>query len=80
MRYGGPRTTLDKYDKGYVSEFTEFINRFMENHPEEEEEQRTGRALYWDHKVDLTAQEGAGKDSVPDNRYGFDYSAWRNSG
>jgi len=77
MRYGGPRSTLDKFDKSYVSEFTEFIKGFLESHPEEEEEQREGRALYWDHKVDLSAQDKADKDSVPDDRYGFDYSAWR---
>lgn len=77
MRYGPP-STQGKRDKAYVSEFTEFMSRFLEEHPEEEEEQRKGRALYWDHRVDLAAELRAEKESVPDDRYGFDYSAWRN--
>lgn len=76
MRYGPP-SSQGKRDKSYVSEFTDFMTHFLEEHPEEEEERRKGRGLYWDLKVDLSAQEQAEKDSVPDDRYGFDYSAWR---
>ena len=32
----------------YVSEHTEFIRQYLEQHPEQVEEQRRGRALWWD--------------------------------
>lgn len=32
----------------YVSDFTKFINGWMAEHPEEFEEQKKGRALWWD--------------------------------
>lgn len=76
MRYGPP-ASRGKFDKSYVSEFTDFITHFLEDHPEEEEERRKGRALYWDHKPDAVAQDQGERDNVPDDRYGFDYSAWR---
>jgi hypothetical protein len=66
-----------KMDKGYVSEFGSFITHFLEEHPEELEERDKGRALYWDHKADMEAPDKAARDDVPDDRYGFDYSAWR---
>lgn len=66
-----------RVDTTYVSEFASFMERFLEQHPEEITERNKGRALYWDHRVDLTALDKAEKDNVPDDRYGFDYSAWR---
>ena len=32
----------------YVSEHTEFIRKYLDQHPEEVEEQKRGRALWWD--------------------------------
>ena len=71
------KESLGKMDKGYVSEFSNFITHFLEEHPEELEERDKGRALYWDHKADTEALDKAAMDAVPDDRYGFDYSAWR---
>lgn len=76
MRHGLSFSGGHHRDKAYVSEFEKFINHFLEEHPEVLEDQRTGRAIYWDRKVDLTAQDKAEKDMVPDDHYGFDYSAW----
>jgi hypothetical protein len=36
----------------YVSEFTHFINAWLEQHPEEREQQKQGRALWWDKPQD----------------------------
>lgn len=65
-------------DKGraYVSEFEQFMNGFLEHHPEILEDQRQGRLIHWDHNVDLAAQEKAAQDSVPEDGYGFYYQAW----
>jgi len=65
-----------KMDRGFVSDFTRFIDRFVEEHPEVAEEQRRGRLIYWDKKVDRAALAKAGEDSVPDDGYGFYASAF----
>ncbi len=66
----------EKMDRAYVSEFTCFIGHFIEDHPEVVRDQWTGREIYWDKEVDFSAQEQAVKDSVPEDGYGFLYSAW----
>ena len=32
----------------YESDLTKFIRRYLEQHPEEKESQRKGRAIWWD--------------------------------
>ena len=34
----------------YESDATKFIREFLEQHPEELESQKVGRALWWDHE------------------------------
>lgn len=70
--YAGP----EKMDRAYVSEFTQFIDQFVEEHPEVVEDQRVGRALYWDKKLDLAEQEKAEQAEEPGDGYGFYASAW----
>jgi len=50
---------------GYVSEFTLFVEKFLEWHPEVVEDQHVGRAIFWDRKVDFEELEKARSDSVP---------------
>jgi len=64
-------------DKSYVSEFTIFINRYLEEHPEVVEDQRRGWDIYWNPEIDLAALNEAKDDIVPDDSYGFSWSAWR---
>lgn len=64
---GDPR----KVDAGYVSEFTGFIDHYLEEHPEVVADQRTGRLIYWEKRVDLAAQARAERESVPADGYGF---------
>ncbi|NNM69093.1 MAG: DUF3460 family protein [Gallionella sp.] len=64
-------------DKAYVSEFMNFMNRYLEEHPEVVEEQRRGWAFFWNAKVDPTAAEITKKNRVPDDSYGFSWPAWR---
>lgn len=58
-------------DKSYVSEFTVFMNHFLDEHPEVVEDQHRGWTIYWDHKVDFTELKEAEEDQVPDDYYGF---------
>ena len=63
-------------DRAYVSEFTQFIDHYLDEHPEVIEDQRLGRLIYWDKTVDLTALAQAAKENVPDDAYGFSFPAW----
>lgn len=64
-------------DRGYVSEFTHFIDDYLKDHPEVVRDQKTGYRIYWDKQLDLVAEEKAREDTVPDDGYGFYNSAWR---
>ena len=63
-------------NRQYVSEFTAFINHYLEEHPDVVKEQHRGWRIYWDHKIDLAEQARIAKDRVPDDGYGFHASAW----
>lgn len=65
-----------KMDRAYVSEFTQFIDHYLEEHPDVVKDQHVGRLIYWEKEVDLAAQEKAETDVVPDDGYGFYASAW----
>ncbi|MDY0074023.1 MAG: DUF3460 family protein, partial [Thauera sp.] len=40
----------------YVSEHTQFIREWLEKHPQELDEQKKGRALWWDKPQSLAEQ------------------------
>lgn len=56
---------------GYVSEFTEFMDRFMEEHPEAVKSQRTGWDIFWDHDIDIRELDRQGRDTVPVKGYEY---------
>lgn len=58
-----------KHQIGYVSEFTQFMNEFVAEHPEIVADQYRGRSMYWDKHVDMAEQEEAAQDSVPVDSY-----------
>lgn len=62
--------------RGYVSEFTEFMDRYLDEHPEVARDRNVGFNIYWNRKVDFKAQAQAEKDSEPGDSYGFAYSVW----
>lgn len=41
----------------YESEHTKFMREAMAQHPEWVEDQRTGRAIWWDKKADVSEQK-----------------------
>jgi hypothetical protein len=41
----------------YESEHTKFMREAMAKHPEWREEQRAGRAIWWDKKTDVNEQK-----------------------
>jgi hypothetical protein len=72
-----PEIVRSGMDRHYVSEYTRFINCYLEEHPEVVEDQKRGWNIYWGHKVDHKALKEAAEDSVPDDSYGFYPVDWR---
>jgi hypothetical protein len=57
----------------YESEHTKFIREWMEKHPQEFEEQKKGRALWWDKGVqDLETTRRNAESQVPQKPYYYD--------
>ncbi|MBS1208305.1 MAG: hypothetical protein H6R19_703 [Proteobacteria bacterium] len=55
----------------YVSDFTQFINRWLDQHPIEREEQKKGRALWWDKPQDPAEQQARLASKVPQKPYPY---------
>jgi hypothetical protein len=55
--------------KPYKSDVTSFIEELKAKKPTLEEEQRAGRALLWDKRVDREAQAEYGEANVPQQPY-----------
>ena len=59
-------------DSGYVSDHTKWINEELEKHPEWVEDQKAGRALWWDKKQDVDTTARNGDSKVPQKSYPYD--------
>ena len=55
--------------KAYTSDITSFITDLKANKPTLEEEQRRGRALLWDKRIDRDAETGYDEAAVPQQPY-----------
>lgn len=55
--------------KPYTSDVTSFIDSLKAAKPSLEDEQRSGRALLWDRRIDLVAQEDNGDSRVRQQPY-----------
>ncbi len=55
--------------KPYTSDVTQFIDELKANKPTLEAEQRAGRALLWDRKIDRQAQRNYKAARVPQQAY-----------
>ena len=53
----------------YESDHTKFMREWLAKHPDQIEEQKKGRALWWDKPQDLEAQERARQSKVPQKAY-----------
>lgn len=55
--------------KPYKSDVTQFLEDLKAKKPNLEEEQRVGRAIFWDKRIDLDAQEEWREARVPQQPY-----------
>ncbi|MBS0352825.1 MAG: DUF3460 family protein [Proteobacteria bacterium] len=56
---------------GYESEHTKFMREWMAKHPEQVEEQKKGRALWWDKPQDLETQREYAAGRVAQKPYPY---------
>lgn len=57
----------------YESDYTKFMREWMQQHPEELDEQQRGRALWWDRgNRDLDEQARLAAAKVPSKPYYYD--------
>ncbi len=57
---------------GYVSEFTRFIDGYLQAHPEVQASRRQGWRIFWERPVNFGELQRAGTDSVPEPPYHYD--------
>jgi hypothetical protein len=69
MPPGRARFTMPLFWKPYKSDVTQFLEDLKAKKPNLEEEQRTGRAIFWDKRIDLDAQEEWREARVPQQPY-----------
>lgn len=55
----------------YTSEFTQFMNKWLEEHPEAREDRAKGRALWWDKPQDLETQQANAASRVRQKAYPY---------
>ncbi len=67
-----PLQRYKPYAGGYVSDFEQFMDGFMAEHPEVEEDRRTGWYIWWDHRVDLDELEKQRQSDVPEKPYHYE--------
>jgi hypothetical protein len=62
----------------YTSDTTQFIDELKANKPTLEAEQRAGRAIWWDKKLDRSEQAEYGEARVPQQPYVYGTSSHPN--
>ncbi len=55
----------------YVSDFTQFMSSWLEQHPEEQQEKQKGRALWWDKPQDDAATKANAESKVAQKAYPY---------
>jgi hypothetical protein len=56
---------------GYVSDFEQFMGRFLDDHPAVLESQSEGWHIYWDHRVDLDDLNRMYRNEIPVRGYAY---------
>lgn len=59
-------------DTGYVSDHTRWINEQLEKHPEWVEDQKAGRALWWDKQQTVDGTVRNAESKVSQKPYPYD--------
>jgi len=57
---------------GYVSEYEQFMGKFLDEHPAVVKSQRDGWYIFWDHNIDPDDYRNAYSDTVPVKAYPYE--------
>ncbi|MFB9245608.1 DUF3460 family protein [Massilia antarctica] len=57
---------------GYLSEFEQFMQGFLAQHPEVEVDRQRGWDIWWDHRIDLDELDKQRENELPVKPYVYD--------
>ncbi len=57
---------------GYVSEFDEFMGRYLAKRPQVVEDRQRGWYIWWDHRVDFDELDKEHQSEVPEKPYHYE--------
>lgn len=55
----------------YVSEFERYMDAFLKRHPDVVVDQERGWYIWWDHRLDLDAEEKERESELPQKPYPY---------
>lgn len=56
---------------GYVSDFERYLNGYLQQHPDVEDDQKRGWYIWWDHRYDPDLLDMAKRNEVPAKGYKY---------
>ena len=56
---------------GYGSDYEQFLNGYLEKHPEVQEDRQQGWYIWWDHRLDLAEMDKQRESEVPVKPYRY---------
>lgn len=59
------------YAGGYVSDYEQFLNGYLEQHPEVQEDRQHGWSIWWDQRLDLAEMDRQRESEVPAKPYRY---------
>lgn len=60
------------YSGGYVSDYEQFMHKYLERHPEVQEDRQKGWYIWWDHRLDLAEQDKLHQSEVARKPYHYE--------
>lgn len=67
-----PGKNFKPFHSGYVSEFEQFLNGYLAEHPDVVEDRQRGWYIWWDHRVDLDELDKQRSSSVAAKPYQYE--------
>jgi hypothetical protein len=72
LEYLEESSDMADVNTSYVSDHQTWMNEQLKNHPEWVEDQKLGRALWWDKKQDVDSSARNAGSTVPQKPYPYD--------
>ncbi len=68
----GKKQAYRPFGAGYVSDFEQFLNNFLDHHPNIAEDRQRGWYIWWDHRLDLADLDSLHRNEVPRKPYEYE--------